>query len=251
MAAKGYTTEALVEAEILQDITVNTKPTTAQVAQWIEEAEAEIDEMTSSSFTSTTTTDSIIPFTDETAFVVPTTNYFSGNVRADSGGTRWENGFFLQDTCGIQRRPIISITNMCTNSSTACGTAADSFTALTEQTGSGGDFIVDCRTGRVTLLACKPIWGHPRGIKTTFVYGYSATVPTLIKDLATKMVARRIIKAKVDSSNFLQQDNISLETLTVTKNTPSMVVYLKSVDEEIRRLKKEVIGSFKVDVVRN
>ena len=251
MAAKGYTTEVLIEAEILQDITVSTKPTTAQVAQWIEEAEAEIDEMTESSFTSVTTTDSIIPFTEETAFIVPTSNYFGGDIRSDTTRNSRENAFFLQDTCGIQRRPIVSITNLCTNSSSSCGTSADSFTALTEQTGSGGSFIVDCRTGRVTLLSCRPAYGHPRGIKTTFVYGYSTTVPTLIKTLATKMVARRVIKSKIDSSNFLQVDNVSLETLSVTKNTQQMVVYLSSLDKEITELKKEVIGNFKIETVRN
>lgn len=251
MAAKGYTTEVLVEGEILQSIDTTTSPTTTQVAQWIEEAEAEIDEMTESSFTSVTTTDSIIPFTDETTFVVPTTNFFSGNVRSDRALDSFHNSFFLQDTCGVQRRPIVSITNLCSNQSSSKGTAADSFTALTQQTGSGGDFIVDCRTGRVTLFDCKPQYGHPRGIKTTFVYGYSSTVPTLIKTLATKMVARRVIKAKIDSSNFTQVDNVSLETLSVTKNTQQMVVYLKSLDDEIKELKKEVIGNFKIETVRN
>jgi hypothetical protein len=249
--AKGYTTTTLVSAEILQTIDGSSTPTNTQVDQWIEEAEAEIDEMTASSFVSATASNSIIPFTDETTFTVPTTNYYTGNVRADSGLNPTQNAFFLQDECGIQRRPIISITNLCSNQSSSCGTEADNWATLTEQTGSGGDFIVDCRTGRITLMRCRPYRLHPRGIKTTFVYGYSATVPELIKTLATKMIARRVLKAKIDSSNFLQVDNISLETMSVSKNTQQMVTYLKSLDDEIERLKEKVIGNFKIETVRN
>jgi len=220
--AKGYTTELLIEAETLFDISVSSEPTTSQVAQWIEEVEDEIDSITGTSFTSVIVTDAIIPFTHETAFNGSNNSYWYGRNRQDMP-RELTNSFFLQDTAGgRQRRPIVSITSLSRNSSSSYGTEADDWTALTENTGSGGDYNIDNETGRVTILQCVPILGHPRGIKTTYNYGYS-TIPEKVKTLATKMVAKRLLEAKATNSQVSSIDSISLEGISISKNISQTV----------------------------
>lgn len=245
----AYTTEALVEAEILQDIDTTTKPTTAQVATWITEAQAEIDELAGTKFEARTVTSAIIPFNKDTAFTDDSHLYWYNLFRQVPLGYTY-NAIFLQDTNGAQqRRPITCICCLDINNSAVNGTQADSFVALTQNTGSGGHYIADFETGKVVFLCCVPLYGHPRAIRTTFIYGY-ASVPAVVQMLATKLVARRVIGAKAKTSQFASVDSISLDGVSISKNIGSTTIYLKNLDDEIKSLKQDLIGTYRVDVAR-
>jgi len=74
-------------------------------------------------------------------------------------------------------------------------------------------------------------------------------VPVFIQKLATKKVARRIIASKLNKTDFSSPDSITIDTLSVIKNTAQMVAKLKSLDEEIRELEERIIGTFITEVV--
>jgi len=244
MAAKGYTTETLVEAEILTDIDATTSPTTAQVAQWIEEAEAEIDELTQTSFTTTTVTDEIIPFDERTALSLSSIRS-DFKIRRDVTFDYDKDSFFLTEN-GYRRSPITSITSLSTNSASDADT--DSFTARTEQAGSGGDFIW-YENGLITWIKNKPVFGNRRAMKTTFVYGHTS-IPNNVKKLATKMVALRVIKAKANRSQISSIDPISLEGISIGKGITQTTIYIQQLEKEIKELIEEVVGTFRTELVR-
>ena len=231
MAVKGYTTEEFIEAEIGKAITTTTTPTTAQVTQWIEEAENYIDRRCNTSFTSVTQTDEVYPWNSDVAFIKPAHSPYYGNVqRTDYGLSGGGNAF------NLGYAPIISMTSLSLNS--AGSTSADSWTAKTEQTGSGGDYAVDLSTGAVLFLNCVPTVSE-RSIKTTFVYGH-ATIPAIVETLATKMVARRVIDMKVKKSAFTSTDSVSLASLSIKKELRDNVEYLSKLDSDIEGLFGEV-----------
>jgi|TARA_Y100000310_G_scaffold339517_1_gene432425 hypothetical protein len=243
MVAKGYTTEALVEAEILTGITTTSNPTTAEVAQWIEEAEAEVDELTQTSFTTTTVTNEVIPYDERTALSLSTVRS-DYKVRRDTTFDYDRDSFFLTED-GFRRSPITSITSLSRN--TASDGETDSFTALTEQTGSGGDFIWK-KNGLVTFVKVKPNFGNRRGIKTTYTYGHTS-IPNIVKTLTTKMVAKRVIQAKANRSQISSIDPISLEGISLGKGITQTSIYLQQLEREIRDLMEEVVGTFRTELV--
>jgi hypothetical protein len=244
MTAKGYTTETLVEGELLYSITESSNPTSSQVANFIEEVEAEIDELTETSFTEVTITDEIIPFTERNAFMYSNLAGFGG-IRTDYIFPD-KQAIFLTAS-NVKRRPITSITSLYRNLSGST-LDADSWEQLTEQTGSGGDFILDKQTGLIVFINNKPPFGHHRAIKCTFKYGYSS-IPSIVKTLATKMVAKRVLIAKVMKSQMSSVDDISLESISINKGVNKSISLMKQLQFDIDTYRQKVVGDFKVDIV--
>jgi hypothetical protein len=249
----AYTTVGCIGVELQQTFDASSTPTCTTVANWITEAEAEIEELSGTKFGTgsdgCTVTAAIIPFTSDTAFSDNNNRYW-GLVAGQNLTGSIPNAVFLQDVSGgPQRRPIVSITSLGVNGSSSFGNAADSFTALTENTGSGGSYFLDKETGKIVFTSCGPIYGHPRAICTTYKYGYSA-IPATVQQLSTKMVARRILATKANLSQFSSIDSFSLDGLSISKNITQSVNYMQSLDLDIKRLQNEVVGAFKVDVVR-
>jgi len=246
MVAKGYTTEELVEAELGNDITISTTPTTAQVAMWIEEAEAEIDERTQSSFTSASVTDAIVPYDEHSTFRSSFTNY-GYSLRTDHNWTGTTDFVYLYDENGKKIAPILTITSLYRNKA-GSNTQSDDWELLTENTGSGGDFFLDKLTGAITFTQNKPTFGLNRGIKWSGTYGHS-TVPKDVQKLATKLVARRVLQMKAKSSQFSSIDSISLESISISKNISQTVMFIQSLESEIEVLFDRIIGAFASDLV--
>jgi len=245
MAAKGYTSEALVEAEVLTDIDTTTKPTTTQVATWIEEAESLIDERTGTSFTAGTVTDAVLPFDVHNTHRSSIFN-FGYSVRADRGRFTLIDSVYLTDENQKRVRPIISISSLSRNEASG-NTASDDWDSLTENTGSSGDYIVDKQSGLVSFHQNAPTLGLTRGIKWSGNFGF-ASIPAKVKTLATKLVARRVIQAKIKWSHTSSPDSFTLEGFSNRKNTGQLVNYLKELDREIEELFKEITGAFSSDI---
>jgi len=230
---KGYTNEDLIEAEIGTNITSSTTPSSLQVSEWIREAEDEIDEKTGTTFSSGTVTNSIQSYDEHTELLVD---------RAELG----YSGVFLLDENGKKVAPIISITSLYRNVSS--DDATDSWSLLTENTGTGGDFILDKLTGMVTFVSNAP-YLRKRAIKWTGAVG-NANVSPRVKKLATKLVAQRVLQSKVKKNMFSNTDSYSLEGFSRRKELSQNVTYLESLQTEIDKLWEEMTGSFQSEIVK-
>lgn len=247
MAAKGYTTEILVEAEIGSSIDASTTPNTTQVATWIEEEESIVDERTGTTFTAGTASAIVMPFNEHNVHSKSKT-FYTESLRADTQRLSSSNSVFLLDSKDNPVKPVISISSLERN--TAGGTtSSDSWDSLTENTGSGGDFTFDPTTGLLTFHQNRPTFGLDRGIRWSGNYGYSS-VPLKVQMLTTKLVARRILKSKAKGSMFGSVDSISIESLSIRKDFGGMVNYLQDLDREIEDLFKEISGTFSADIVK-
>lgn len=243
--AKGYTTESLVEAEVLFGITSSTSPNSTQVAQWIEEAEERIDGWTNTSFTSTAVTNEICPFDTSSAF--KGSHYQqAGSLRTDTRSSITFDTSFLTVN-GNPIRPILTISSLYVNKSSP--SQADDWTLLTEQTGSGGSFIVDYQTGHLTFLTDKPFYPTVRGIKWTGTYGYSS-IPYKIQELATKMVAIRVLGARIKRSAVKAPNSVTMESISIQVQTSQMVTLMKFLQGEVESLKEDLINKYSVRPIR-
>lgn len=241
---KGYTSEILVEGELLTSITSSTSPNSSQLSTWIEEVESEIDELTETSYTEVTVTDEIMPYDDSNGWISDTKIYPTG--RSDAMSENRCSMFFTYN--GIKVKPILSVISLYRNTQSD-DSNTDGWELLTEQTGSGGDFIVNKPTGMLTFIRNKPNWGSKRALKSTFKYGGTAFINPLVRTLATKMVARRVLNAKVMKSQMSSIDDISLESITIQKGANKTVTLMKYLDQDIENIKNKLVGTLKVDIV--
>ena len=243
--AKGYTTETPVEAEIGNSLSGSTVPTSTQLVDWIEEVEEQIDERTGCSFSSTTVTNAILPFDEHTSFKSSQVNA-GYSLRADGDRLYAVDSVFLLDESGKKVKPIISVSSLSVNQN-GSNIDADSWTSITQNSGSGGSFFLDKITGMVTFHQDKPSFGLQRAIKWSGNYGFSS-IPKKVQMLATKLVAKRILQMKSKASQFSSIDSITLESISISKNIQNTVTYLGYVDKETEDLFKEITGDFSSDI---
>lgn len=205
-----------------------------RVVKAIQRAESEIEEQTYSAWREITVTEEILDFNQETSYKSPEQLYYI----EPAGRTDYMNPFY-EDSIKLERAPIVSVTSLYTNSAGAAST--DSWTELDEQSGSGGDFITYKDEGIIKFINKVPRYGK-RSIKITYVYGHSS-VPKSVERLTILLSVRDIVLSKISSSNFDNQDLISVDGLTVAGGMKSSSMYLDTMDKEIDRLWK-VVGSF-------
>jgi len=199
-------------------------------------SEAEIDERSGTKFASTTVTDEYHDFDQYTSWKSAETlrSYstdFQVGTRNDSMST-WAN-----DKIKLKNSPILSITSLSRN--TAGRSATDSWESLTEQTGSGGDFITNKDIGVITFVNNYPALGM-RKVKTSYTYG-SSTVPKTVERLCILLSVRDVLMSKGQGSQFDSIDNISLEGISISKGVSGSVSYFTWLIEEINRL-WEIVG---------
>ncbi len=157
------------------------------------------------------------------------------------------------DTIKLRNRPLISISSLGINIATA--TEADSFTALTEQTGSGGDFIKDVRAGTVTFISNPPKWGKKRSFKITYAWGLDRSSTDrkdvmkreIVRELCVLLSVRQVLTAKHSGAHFDTQEDISLESISTTIVSTKVVAYLAMIKERVIDLWAS-IGVFNVDM---
>lgn len=200
--------------------------------------ESEIEERAETKFKTTTVTDEYHDFNQYSSYKSPDQlRGWSGALvtssRNDSMQTNFNDRFFLN------KSPILSITSLYKN--TASVSSTDSWTELTEQTGSGGDFIVDYDTGMVTFVDNFPSIGSRR-VKASYTYGYSS-VPKIIERLCVLLSVRDVITSKRSEAQFDGSSSINLGgEISISKfDSPT---YLNWLNEEIERLWK-IVGDMR------
>ncbi len=203
--------------------------------QW---AEARIEEKTRTTFKSTTVTE-YYDFNQVNSFKSPEQMFYMGwTIRSDHWLMNFNNLFRLN------HYPVISITNLWKAGAGANQT--DSWTALTEQTGSGGDFILDNQTGWIDFVQNIPRYGK-RAIKVTYSYGHSTT-PKHIERLTVMLAVADIIRVRSSYASFSSAEDISIESLSIRNNSGASASYLRNLQEEINRAWEEV-GVMSTDIV--
>ena len=217
----------------------------------IKRAEGLIDLKTETFFTLVTRTDE-----------VHTADRYNVDISPDfldtviSTSTLRRDSFFTPVNNRVQTnfRPVNSITSLSRND--AGPTQADSFTALTEQTGSGGDFILeDPDAGIIDFLTSYPRIGK-RSWKITYVTGYDrdstdrnvTKILNTVERLCILKASQAIISTKSTGSMFDSTRDVRIGTIEIKSGALSSAQYLKSIDPEIIELWKE-LGDLGIEVI--
>jgi len=238
--------EAITDSELIYYCTVQdiwdelggknaTDISAHRVIKIVQRAESEIEDSTGTAWREVTVTDELYDINDETMYMSPERMYLRGyQNRVDY----WRLNY--SDTLKLNKEPIVSITTLERN--TAGLNSVDNWDELTEQDGSGGDFILYKKEGLVKFVQNIPRYGK-RSVKVTYIYGRE-TVPKSVERLTILLTVRDIILSKVTGSQFSNQKTISVDGLTVQGGITSGTSYLNIVNNEIDRLWSKV-GSFK------
>jgi len=210
-----------------------------KIVKAIQRAESEINEQTGGAYASTTITNEYYDWNTETSY--------KSQEHRETVRILDRHDYFNQcfnDTIKLNHCPIISITSLHINS--AGENATDSWTLLTEQTGSSGDFILYKTEGLVKFVNTTPRFGK-RSIKVTYNYGKSI-VPKIVERLCIILASRNVILGRLAGSQFGVANTISVDGLTVEGGGGGSSGYMNMLDREIDRLWSKV-GAMKSEVV--
>lgn len=194
----SYTEESKIEAQ-LGGLTIDntTTPTTAQVAIWITEVEAEITEKALGSHTAT-----------DTYLDVPATERGTGvydveyDIATDTLTTQAGRNVRIVPITDIHG-PILSITSLYKND--AAYDAAPSWEELDEWDGSSADtsFLLrqsgNKQHGYVLIFYDNFPLSGPKRIKMTYSYGHNVST-NILSEYATKRVAINVLQARMGSN---------------------------------------------------
>lgn len=210
-----------------------------RVRKAILRAESEIEEQTKSAFRQVTVTDEIYDWNQYTAYKS------AEQLRSITTLNRYDYWNVNYNDClKLEKHPIISITSLYKNA--AGETSADNWSEMTEQTGSGGEFITHLSPGIIHFIQNSPRFGK-RSIKTTYIYGHT-TVPKVVERLTILLAMKDVILSKSADAQFTSQKTRSVDGLTVTINAGASVAWLKMLNTEIDRCWSKV-GSLTSSVV--
>jgi hypothetical protein len=212
-----------------------------RVVKAIQRAESEIEEQTSSAWRSVTVTNEIYDWNFDTSYK---SNEQLNTINSITRTDYWNIAY--NDTIKLNHSPIVSITTLSRNS--AGENAADTWTALTEQTGSSGDFIKYSDEGLVKFMTNIPRFGK-RSIRITYIYGHT-TVPMVVNRLTILLAIKGIMGSKYADSEFGSQKTISVDGLTVQASgfSGGGGSYMNMLNKEIQECWDRV-GNFKSVVV--
>jgi len=215
---------------------------TSLVIKRAKRTEAEIEQKAQRIFYTATSTDEIYGWNANIASYSPDAGVPFQNARSTNMFVSGRNQF------QSVHRPIITITSLSLNYADIAGT--DSWTALTQQTGTGGDYIItDKDLGVVQFINVNFPRTGPRAIKVTYSHG-CATTPLYVEKLAILMTVKASVLAKFGRSQFDSTDDISIRGIMIRKRASDAVTYVKgTLQAEIDGLWNDVIGSFSSDVV--
>lgn len=223
----------------------------ARIVKAIQRAEGLIDLKTNTSFKQITVTDEVHTvdrYSIETspAYLDTINPPYANRTDYWGGGT--------QNRVKTNYSPIVSITSLSTNSGGF--NSADSWTARTQQSGSGGDFIIaDSTAGIIDFVNNYPRFGD-RSWKLTYIYGYNrdstdrrvVSLLRVIERLTIILACKSIITTKSTGSMFDSMRDVRIGAIEIRAGAMSGGQYLKSIEPEIIELWKEV-GELGVEVI--
>lgn len=222
----NYCSVSMVWRE-LDDVT-SSDISARRVVESVQRAESEIDTFTETKFVSTTVSDEILAWNEDTAW----RSVDSRRGRVPDGRQDYRNYNNL-DTFRLKNRPLLSLTSLERN--TAGDTSTDSWSSLTEQSGSGGDFVVvNERTSEITFFQNFP-YNKLRSVRANYTYGTSS-VPKNVERLTVLLAVKEILLSKMHSSQFEGVDPVSLESVNLGKGISGSTTYLTALNTEIDNL---------------
>ncbi len=220
-----------------------------KIVRKVQEAEALVDLKTDTSFKINTVTDkvySINRYTIETSPVkLDTVSPFP--QRSD----RWG---YIQNRVKVENTPIIAVTSLSRN--TAASVSADVWTVLTQQTGSGGDYMVVNRdTGTIDFLNNYPSIGE-RSWKITHTWGHDPDSTDrdiiarirVVRRITALLASKYILSRKSSGSIFNSTQDIKIGTIEIKGSGSSVSSHISDMNEEIDDLWKS-LGELGIEVI--
>ena len=222
---------------------------TDRIIDAIRWAEGTIDQKTGTFFRQVTITDEVHEVSRNS---IETSPVFLDTISPPVGRTDyWRSGILNRVRTNFS--PIVSVTSLSRNA--AALNVADSFTALTQQTGSGGDYIVaEADAGIIDFLNDFPRFGE-RSWKITYVVGYDRDstdreVTSLLKAverLTILLASKSIITTKSTGAMFDSTRDVKIGAIEVKAGAGSGGQYLRSIEPEIKELWAQ-IGDLRVEI---
>lgn len=193
----SYCSETDVEALTQITISSSTTPTSIQLAQWIDWAEARVTENSLGRHTITDEYLDIPSYTEKEG--VYNWEYNSDQDRISFGENL--NGLIIPFT--NSRRPIISINHLYKNDQSY--SSAASWTELTEGPGDGSDFLLLKGGGKqqgyaIYIYDNAPVSG-PKRLKLDYDYGLNLA-NSILKEYCTKLVSINVLQARMGTSSI-------------------------------------------------
>ncbi len=222
-----------------------------RIVKAIKRAEGLIDLKTGTFFTLVTRTDEVHTADRYNVDISPD---FLDTVASTSTLRRDSWGATVNNRVQTNFRPVNSITSLSRND--AGPTQTDSFTALTEQTGSGGDFILeDPDAGIIDFLTSYPRIGK-RSWKVTYVTGYDrdstdrnvTKILNAVERLCILLASKAIITTKGTGSMFDSSNDVRIGSIEIKAGAVSSKAYISSIEPEITELWKE-LGDLGIEVI--
>lgn len=214
-----------------------------RVVNAIRQAEGFIDVKTDTSFKSVTVTDEVHTVDRDN---IEISTDFLDTVASMSTLRRDSWGGAVNNRVRTNFRPIISVTSLSYN--TAGYSLADSWTALTEQTGSAGGYIIEDKTaGIIDFLTTFPRIGK-RSWKLTYIYGYDRSssdrrvvaMLRVIERLTILLSVKYILSAKGTGNSFDSGRSVTIGKISLSSGSVSSSTYINVVQREITELWKHV-----------
>jgi len=207
----AYTTEANIEAYLGESFDATTVPSTDDIVIFIAWADKAINDETRTAFTSTTVTDEIL----------------------DSNG---------YERFKLPKQPIISVTNFYVDKAGLGSASSPDWEVRTEGRTNAEDFVLLKDEGILQFYTDVPRWGI-QNCKTTYVYGY-ATVPKDVEKLATLLVVRDILRARLADNLYSSQDTIRVGPIEISKSGTQASTGVIELQKEIDNM-WEKVGKFR------
>ena len=229
----AYTDVSSVGAELQTSFSSSTSPTDSEVETWIGEADALINLKTDKKWDVNTVSDVVFAISEDSTY----SYYRLPNMR---GGRIIGNSTFqLRDDRNLPVKNVLSITHLYLNDTGE--TDADNWTELDENTGSGGDFVLDKVTGRITLLNVY-VRNTKRSFKWSGTYGGDASSDEymLVHTIATKLVAIRVLNALVNTKAKKVTTRLSIGSISLERGISTLRDWMGSLKTEVDELFKSL-----------
>jgi len=206
-----YTTEANVEAYLGESFDETTTPSTSDIAIFIDWTDKLIQDYTGTAFESTAATDEILDSEGRERFKLP-------------------------------KRPIISVTTFEVDKAGLGSSNSPDWEARTEGRTNSEDFVILNDEGVLHFYRDAPSAGI-QNVRVTYNYGYSS-VPKDVERLATLLVVKEILKARLADNLYSSQDSISVGPINISKAGTQSTSSVRELDRDIEEAWKAV-GKFK------
>jgi len=221
-----------------------------KIIRKIQEAEGLVNLKTCTSFKVNTETDEINSMNRYSVDISPENLDLGGGgypQRADRNG-------WINNRVKVKRTPLISITSLSKNG--AGSSSTDSWTTLTEQSGSSGDFILTNKdAGIIDFVNNYPTFGA-RSWKATYTWGHDPNSTdsdikarvVVVRRLTALLASKYILSRKSSGSIFDSTRDVKIGTIEIKGAGTSTSAHVRDMNDEIADLWRS-LGDLGIEVV--